>query len=118
MGTHIDVAKRMKTTIDIADNLILRAKAIQAREDVTLRALVEDGLREVIAQREALKKHRFVPVLAGPAKLDVSLTPKKVNQMINELHQREWIGRTAPKASKKRRRSASGSRRSGTKQST
>ena len=41
MGTHIDVAKRMKTTIDIADNLILRAKAIQAREDVTWKRRVD-----------------------------------------------------------------------------
>lgn len=34
----------MKTTIDIADNLFLRARERAAREKITLRALVERGL--------------------------------------------------------------------------
>ena len=42
----------MKTTIDIADPLLNRAKQVAAAEGVTLRELVEDGLRRVIEERE------------------------------------------------------------------
>ena len=41
----------MKTTVDIADDLLNRAKALAARQDVTLRTLIEEGLRVVLRQR-------------------------------------------------------------------
>jgi len=42
----------MKTTIDIAEPLLTRAKQVAATEGVTLRELVEDGLRQVLEERE------------------------------------------------------------------
>ena len=40
----------MKTTIDIADNIFLRAKERARREDITLKALVERGLARVLEE--------------------------------------------------------------------
>ena len=46
----------MKTTIEIADPLLEQARRIAARDGETLRSLVEQGLRAVIAQRSARDK--------------------------------------------------------------
>ena len=46
----------MKTTLDIADPLFAEAKRIAARDGETLRSLVEQGLRTVIAQRRTKDK--------------------------------------------------------------
>lgn len=46
MGSH------MKTTLDLTDPLFHEAKALAYEQKTTLRALVEDGLRIVIAQRK------------------------------------------------------------------
>jgi len=47
----------MKTTVELSDALAKRARALAAREGTTLRALVEDGLRQVLAARR--EKTRF-----------------------------------------------------------
>ncbi len=48
MGSH------MKTTIEIAEPLLLEAKRVAADENITLRALIEAGLRRILDER----KHR------------------------------------------------------------
>ncbi|MEZ5458677.1 MAG: type II toxin-antitoxin system VapB family antitoxin [Steroidobacteraceae bacterium] len=42
----------MKTTIEITDDLLTRAKRIAQRDGTTLRELVEDGLRRTLKERE------------------------------------------------------------------
>jgi Arc/MetJ family transcription regulator len=42
---------RMKTTIEIADALLAEARHVAEREGTTLRALVEEGLREALKAR-------------------------------------------------------------------
>lgn len=44
----IDMVTHMKTTIDIADSILLEAKRLAAKKGTTLRALVERGLRNVL----------------------------------------------------------------------
>jgi len=43
----------MKTTLEIPDPLLREARKIAVRERTTLRALVEQGLREIVADRKA-----------------------------------------------------------------
>ena len=50
---------RMKTTLDISDPLLREARKVAARERTTLRALVEQGLRQVVAQREQRTEFRL-----------------------------------------------------------
>ena len=42
----------MKTTLEISDPLLKEARKLAARENTTLRALVEQGLRQVVASRK------------------------------------------------------------------
>jgi hypothetical protein len=47
----------MKTTLDISNALLWEASKVAARERTTLRALVEQGLRQVIANKK--RRHPF-----------------------------------------------------------
>lgn len=52
MGTH------MKTTVEISDALLNEARKVAARRGVTLRTLIEEGLRQVV-KTGATKKFRL-----------------------------------------------------------
>jgi hypothetical protein len=47
----------MKTTLDISDPLLREAQRLAGRNGTTLRALVETGLRQVVA--DSKKRRRF-----------------------------------------------------------
>jgi hypothetical protein len=66
----------MKTTLDISDALLREARALAKRERTTLRALVEQGLRRVVADKKkrgpafrlrkaSFKGHGLRPELEG-----------------------------------------------------
>lgn len=49
----------MKTTVDIADALLDEAKRVAARDHTTLRALIEDGLRQIVHERQESREFRL-----------------------------------------------------------
>jgi len=49
----------MKTTIEITDSLLDQARELAARENTTLRALVETGLRQIINERKCQPQFRL-----------------------------------------------------------
>ena len=54
----IDIVSYMKTTIDISGSLLQEAKRLSAQRQVTLRSLVEQGLREIIVKQKADQKFK------------------------------------------------------------
>jgi hypothetical protein len=66
----------MKTTLNIDDRLLSRAKALAAREGTTLTALVEDALRARLSPRPR-STHSFrleLPTVKGsaPPRIDIA----------------------------------------------
>jgi hypothetical protein len=57
-----DMVAHMKTTIDIADDLLLRAKREAEASQTTLRSLIEEGLREVLGRKALAKQKPIEPV--------------------------------------------------------
>jgi Arc/MetJ family transcription regulator len=53
----IDMGSHMKTTIEIQDSLLEEAKRLAVSESTTVRALVEQGLRKLLAERK--RKGKF-----------------------------------------------------------
>jgi hypothetical protein len=49
----------MKTTLEIADPLLREAREIAHRENTTLRALVEQGLRQVVTEKKKERPFRL-----------------------------------------------------------
>jgi hypothetical protein len=48
----------MKTTIEISDALLTQARQVAAQQGATLRSLIEQGLRQVVAEKpQSVKFH-------------------------------------------------------------
>ena len=43
----------MKTTVEISDSLLAEARSLAAKEQTTVRALIEEGLRRIVADRRS-----------------------------------------------------------------
>lgn len=68
----------MKTTLDIDDELLIRAKAASARERKSLTALIEEGLRLRLRARRgnAASRRQALPVYRGKSGLANGIDPK------------------------------------------
>jgi hypothetical protein len=49
----------MKTTVEIADELLDEARKVASREGITLRAVIEAGLRKEVRERTRSKPFRL-----------------------------------------------------------
>jgi len=49
----------MKTTVDIADSILERAKRVASRERTTLKALIETGLQMVLREHKRAEAFRL-----------------------------------------------------------
>lgn len=66
----------MKTTVEIDDRLLQRAKRYAAQEGTTLRAIIEDALRaRLTVQLKRRSAHRFAPPVvkgSSPPSIDIA----------------------------------------------
>ena len=73
----------MKFTIDIGDSILREARKVATREGTTLRALVEEGLRRILAERRRKSPFRLRPVTFGGR----GLRPELRNLGWNEIRE-------------------------------
>ena len=79
----------MKTTIEINDALLKRARALGHREGITLRALVEQGLLQVLAERKVEPARPFkVQVFKGEAGFTEAFADASWSKIKNENRRR------------------------------
>ena len=55
------MATHMKTTVEIANDLLLRAKQEAEASRTTLRSLIEAGLREILGRKAGSRPHPVIP---------------------------------------------------------
>ncbi len=75
----------MKTTLDINDELLVRAKAVSAREKKSLTALIEEGLRLRLRRRlvGGVNARRTLPVYQGKGGLAKGIDPTSNRSMLD-----------------------------------
>lgn len=82
----------MKTTIDLPDPLLERAKRLAVKESTTLRALVEAGLRHVLKERA----QRGQPFVLRDVRVDgQGLSPEFAGASWNAIRDASYEGRGA-----------------------
>ena len=55
----------MKTTVDLPESLLARARKVAAKEGTTIRSLIEESLRQVVAAHEKGATFKLRPVTFG-----------------------------------------------------
>ncbi len=76
----------MKTTLDISDPLLVRAKQHARRTGRSLRALVEGGLRLVLKAEDGQKKYRMPDRSVGNKNDDDLLAALSWNELRDEIY--------------------------------
>jgi hypothetical protein len=79
----------MKTTVDLDDRLLTRAKDEARRRKTTLRRLIEDGLRVELSRRSIeRKRYRMKDVsVGGPGGLQPGIDLSNWDQMLEIMYE-------------------------------
>ena len=76
----------MKTTIDIADALLARAKRHAQRSGVPLRAVVEEGIRRVLAAEDTPTTYQLPDLSVGDARDPNPLESMTWSELRDEIY--------------------------------
>lgn len=76
----------MKTTIDISENLLNRAKELAREEKTTLKELTEEGLRLVISRRARGSARKVKPVVFQGQGLSPAFRGKSWAEIRDEVY--------------------------------
>ena len=76
----------MKTTIEVSDALFKSAKQLAQRNQTTMRALIEDGLRRVLNDQQAKVKPAFKLKNASVRGKEMLITDPRRWQQMEEEH--------------------------------
>ncbi len=83
----------MRTTLDLNDALLTKAKTRAAKENRTLTSIVEEALRKFFDGHGRPKKMPEIPVLHGTGGLAPGIDPTKIEAFMNALEDEERIKR-------------------------
>jgi hypothetical protein len=78
----------MKTTVEISDAVLHEARQLAQREGTTLRALVEQGLRHVVAENARGQTYKWRPVISGGQGLRPELRDATWNDILDLSYER------------------------------
>lgn len=76
----------MKTTLDIKDDLLIRAKKLAKRTGRPLRAVVEESLRLTLSQAEQQTTYKLEDMSFGDANADDPLESLTWQDLRNEIY--------------------------------
>ena len=77
----------MKTTIEIADDLFLKAQKLARRQKTTFRALTEEGLRLVVSGKKHTRPEKLPPLVTfGRGGLSDDFADGDWDRIRDEIH--------------------------------
>jgi hypothetical protein len=82
----MDYADFVKTTIDISDHLLHRAKEVARRDKTTLKELTEEGLEMAIARRTSRRAGPVEPVVFRGQGLSPEFRGKSWAEIRDEIY--------------------------------
>jgi len=77
----------MKTTVDIPETLLSEAQKLAREQKTTLKTLIQEGLREAIANRRRARPFKLRDASFGPGKVDPTLKDRKWEDIVHLVYE-------------------------------
>ena len=78
----------MKTTVDIANSLFAAVRRLAREEGTTMRALIEEGLRRIVAERSERRGFQLRKVSFGGEGLDPDVKEGSWEEVRRRIYER------------------------------